>query len=151
MEFIIKLHSFLRWALLLLMLVSIVKAAMSLSGKNPYTSNDRKTTLFTMIAAHLQLVIGIVLYMTSTVVQAGRSNMAAAMKDTALRFWTVEHITMMIIAIVFITIGNIRSKKMDTDAGKYKQVLIWFGVALVVIIAAMPWPFRVEGIGRGWF
>ena len=151
MDFIIKLHSFLRWALLLLMVVSIVKAAMSLSGKNPYTPNDRKRTLFTMIAAHLQLVIGIVLYMTSGVVQAGRSNMAAAMKDTALRFWTVEHITMMIMAIVFITIGNIRSKKMDTDAGKYKQILIWFGLALLVIIAAMPWPFRADGIGRGWF
>jgi len=151
MDFIIKLHSFLRWALLLLMVVSIVKAAMSLSGENPYTPNDRKRTLFTMIAAHLQLVIGIVLYMTSGVVQAGRSNMAAAMKDAALRFWTVEHITMMIMAIVFITIGNIRSKKMDTDAGKYKQILIWFGLALLVIVAAMPWPFRADGIGRGWF
>ena len=151
MDFIIKLHSFLRWALLLLMVVSIVKAAMSLSGKNPYTPNDRKRTLFTMIAAHLQLVIGIILYMTSGVVQAGRSNMAAAMKDASLRFWTVEHITMMIMAIVFITIGNIRSKKMDTDAGKYKQILIWFGLALLVIIAAMPWPFRADGIGRGWF
>jgi hypothetical protein len=151
MDFIIKLHSFLRWALLLLMVVSIVKAAMSLSGKNPYTPSDRKRTLFTMIAAHLQLVIGIILYMTSGVVQAGRSNMAAAMKDASLRFWTVEHITMMIMAIVFITIGNIRSKKMDTDAGKYKQILIWFGLALLVIIAAMPWPFRADGIGRGWF
>lgn len=151
MEFIVKLHSFLRWALLLLMIVSIVKAAMSTSGKNPYTPSDRKRTLFTMIAAHLQLVIGVILYLTSTVVQAGRSNMAAAMKDGVLRFWTVEHLTMMIIAIVFITIGNIRSKKMDTDAGKYKQILIWFGFALVVIIAAMPWPFRAAGIGRGWF
>ncbi|MFN6091870.1 MAG: hypothetical protein ACK44N_05605, partial [Bacteroidota bacterium] len=79
------------------------------------------------------------------------SNMAVAMKNPVTRFWTVEHITMMIMAIVFITIGNIRSKKMDTDAGKYKQILIWFGLALLVIIAAMPWPFRVDGIGRGWF
>jgi len=77
--------------------------------------------------------------------------MAVTMKTTALRYWTVEHISMMIIAIVFITIGNIRSKKMDTDAGKYKQVLIWFGLALLVIIAAMPWPFRAEGVARGWF
>jgi hypothetical protein len=151
MEFIIKIHSFLRWALLLLMLVSIVKAAMSTSGKNPYTSSDRKRTLFTMIAAHLQLVIGIILYLQSSVVQSGLSNMGAAMKTTSLRYWTVEHISMMIIAIVFITIGNIRSKKMDTDASKYKQVLIWFGLALLVIIAAMPWPFRADGVARGWF
>ena len=151
MEFIVKLHSFLRWALLLLMIVSIVKAAMSTSGKNPYTSSDRKRTLFTMIAAHLQLVIGVVLYLQSTIVQSGLGNMGAAMKNSTLRYWTVEHITMMIIAIVFITIGNIRSKKMDTDASKYKQVLIWFGLALLVIIVAMPWPFRPDGIGRGWF
>jgi formate hydrogenlyase subunit 4 len=151
MEFIVKLHSFLRWALLLLMIVSIVKAAMSMSGKNPYTSSDRKRTLFTMIAAHLQLIIGVVLYLQSTAVQSGLGNMGAAMKNSSLRYWTVEHITMMIIAIVFITIGNIRSKKMDTDASKYKQVLIWFGLALLVIIVAMPWPFRPDGIGRGWF
>jgi hypothetical protein len=150
MEFILKLHSFIRWALVLLMLVSIIKAAMSTSGNTPYTPSDRKRTLFTMIAAHLQLIIGVILYLTSPIVQAGRSNMAAAMKDTALRYWTVEHLSMMIIAIVFITIGNIRSKKMDTDGGKYKQILIWFGLALLVIIAAMPWPFRAE-IARGWF
>lgn len=150
MEFIFKLHSFLRWALLLLMIVSIVKAAMSLSGKNPYTPADRKRTLFTMIIAHLQLVIGVVLYV-SRGWSDQFSNMAAAMKNASLRFWTVEHITMMIIAIVFITIGNIRSKKMDTDASKYKQILIWFGLALLIIIAAMPWPFRADGIGRGWF
>ena len=150
MDYILKIHSFLRWALLLLMIVSIVKAAMSLSGKTPYTPNDRKRTLFTMIAAHLQLIIGVVLYLTSPIVQLARSNMASAMKDTALRYWTVEHISMMIIAIVFITIGNIRSKKMDTDAGIYKQILIWFGLALLIILVAMPWPFR-EQIGRSWF
>ncbi|MFN6091013.1 MAG: cytochrome B, partial [Bacteroidota bacterium] len=115
MDFIIKLHSFLRWALLLLMVVSIVKAAMNLSGKNPYTPNDRKRTLFTMIAAHLQLVIGVVLYVSKGW-SSQFSNMAVAMKNPVTRFWTVEHITMMIMAIVFITIGNIRSKKMDTDA-----------------------------------
>ncbi len=149
MEFILKLHSFLRWALLLFMVVSIVKAAMSLSGKNPYAPSDRKRTLFTMIAAHLQLVIGVILYVSNGWSQQF-SNMAVAMKNTYVRYWTVEHLSMMIIAIVFITIGNIRSKKMDTDAGKYKQILIWFGLALLVIIAAMPWPFRAE-IGRGWF
>ena len=149
MDYILKIHSFLRWALLLLMIVSIVKAAMSLSGKTPYTPNDRKRTLFTMIAAHLQLVLGIVLYVTRGWSQQF-SNMASAMKDTALRYWTVEHISMMIIAIVFITIGNIRSKKMDTDAGIYKQILIWFGLALLIILVAMPWPFR-EQIGRSWF
>jgi len=149
MEFILKLHSFLRWALLLFMVVSIVKAAMSLSGKNPYTPNDRKRTLFTMIAAHLQLVIGVILYVSNGWSQQF-SNMAVAMKNTYVRYWTLEHLSIMIIAILFITIGNIRSKKMDTDASKYKQILIWFGLALLVIIAAMPWPFRAE-IGRGWF
>ena len=149
MEFILKLHSFLRWALVLLMLVSIVKAAISTSGKNPYTPSDRKRTLFTMIAAHLQLVIGVILYVSKDWSQ-NFSNMSATMKNGVLRFWTVEHLTMMILAIVFITIGNIRSKKMDTDGGKYKQILIWFGLALLIIIAAMPWPFRTE-LGRGWF
>ncbi|MFM7016371.1 MAG: cytochrome B [Bacteroidota bacterium] len=147
--FILKLHSFLRWALMLLLVVSVVKAAMSLSGKNSYTPGDRKRTLFTMISAHLQLVLGVVLYVTRGWSNYF-SNMADTMKNPTLRYWTVEHITMMILAIVFITIGNIRSKKMDTDAGTYKQILIWFGLALLIIIVAMPWPFRLE-LGRSWF
>jgi hypothetical protein len=101
-----------------------------------------------MIAAHLQLVFGLVLYFISPLVKVGLSNLGEAMKDTLLRFWAVEHITMMFIGITLITVGNISAKKSATDMSKHKKVAIYFLIALVIIFMAIPWPWKE--VGRGW-
>lgn len=143
-------HSFLRWVLLLLLVMTIIKAFSGWFGKKYFNSTDRKLSLFTMIAAHTQLLLGLVLYIKSPWVRFG--DMAAAMKDSILRFWTVEHILGMVVAIVLITIGNSRAKKGATDEKKFKALAILFTLALVIIIASIPWPFRAGiGDGRGWF
>ncbi len=74
--------------------------------------------------------------------------MGEAMKDASLRFWTIEHMAMMLIAVVLITLGNIRSKKAATDEAKHKQVAIFFILALLIIFAAIPWPW--SAVARGW-
>jgi uncharacterized Tic20 family protein len=144
-------HSLLRWILLILLIASVVKAFMGRSGKSPFTEGDRKRTLFTLISAHIQLVLGIILYKISPVVKSATDNMGAAMKDTVLRYWAVEHISMMIIAIVLITIGHIKSKKAATDIAKFKALAVWHTIALILILISIPWPFRLVGQGRGWF
>ena len=145
---LLHVHSILRYILLILLLVSIVKSLSGWMGKNAYTNGDRKTTLFTMVSAHLQLVVGLILYFVSPTVKVGMANMGEAMKDSALRFWTVEHISMMLIAIVLITLGNTLSKRAKDDAGKHKRVSIFFLLAVVMIFAAVPWPW--SAISRGW-
>jgi membrane protein DedA with SNARE-associated domain len=83
-------------------------------------------------------------------VQAGLADMASAMKDSILRFWAVEHITGMIIGIALVTVGYSTAKRAATDAQRYKRILIWFGLGILVVLATIPWPFLEKGMGRGW-
>ena len=145
---LLHIHSLLRYILLILLLVSIVKSLSGWMGKKTYTSGDRKITLFTMVSAHLQLVVGLILYFLSPTVKVGMANIGEAMKDTSLRFWTVEHISMMLIAIVLITLGNSLSKRGKDDQAKHKRVAIFFLLALIIIFASIPWPW--SAVARGW-
>ncbi len=142
---LLHLHSFLRWVLLLLLIVGLIKAYVGWLGKKPFTAGDKKVHLFLMIAAHIQLLLGIVLYTMSKLVAAGLSDMGFAMKDTQLRFWAVEHIAAMVIAIVLITIGRSKSKKAELDVNKHKFPAIFYTIAILIILWAIPW------VERGWF
>lgn len=141
-------HSLLRYILLALILISIFKSFSGWFGKKQYLPGDKKVALFTLISAHLQLILGLILYFMSPAVQTGLSDMGSAMKDPALRFWAVEHISMMIIAIVLITVGYSSAKRAASDEAKHKKTAIFFLLALIVIFIAIPWPW--SAISRGW-
>src|SRR4249920_2398682 len=102
---LLMIHSLLRYALIALILLTLLRSFMGWMGKKAYTPLDRKLTLFTVIAAHSQLIVGLALYFMSPMVKAGLADMAMAMKSPILRFYTVEHISMMLVAIILITLG----------------------------------------------
>ncbi len=77
--------------------------------------------------------------------------MGDAMKNSNLRFFTVEHWLLMIVALVVAHIGRSRAKKAADDKGKFKQAAIFFTIAMVLILLAIPWPFLSSGTGRGLF
>jgi uncharacterized membrane protein len=139
MELLKNIHNILRYVLLLLIIASIVKAYIGLANKTEYNTGDKKLNLFTLISSHLQLVLGLILYFTSETVKIAHQNMGNAMKDKTLRFWAVEHISMMILAIILITIGYSTSKRADNSLAKYKKIAIFFSIALILILAAIPW------------
>lgn len=141
-------HSFLRYILLILILISIVKSFSGWLGKKQYLPGDKKFALFTLISAHLQLVVGLLLYFISPNVKIGLANMGEAMKNPELRFWTVEHILMMLISIILITVGYSLAKRAKDDAGKHKRVAIYFLLALIIIFIAIPWPW--SAVARGF-
>jgi hypothetical protein len=148
---LLLIHSLLRWAILLAGIWAVLRALLGISGKTPYTGADNKAGLFYMIFFDLQLLVGLVLYfVTSPVVKAAMQDMKFAMKDSVLRFYAVEHITMAVIAFVLVHIGRAKVKKALTDAQKHKTALIFFGIALILVFLLIPWPFRVAGAGRGW-
>lgn len=149
MEMILMIHSLLRYVILILLVFTIIKAFAGWFGNKEYTASDNKLSLFTFISAHLQLVVGLGVYFMSPVVKAGMSDMAAAMKEPVLRFWTVEHGLSMIVAIAIITLGRIMSKKGTTDAAKHRRIAIYYLLALVLIFSAIPWPF--SAVARPWF
>lgn len=150
-EGLLTFHSLLRWILLLLLIATAVKSYYGWKGRKQFTESDRKMSLYTLISAHLQLVLGLILYFTSDLVSAARLNMGAAMKDPILRYWVVEHLLMMVISIVLITIGYSRAKRATSDNLKFRRLAIFYGIALVIILISIPWPFRMIGAGRGWF
>jgi hypothetical protein len=144
-------HSLLRWILLLLLIAVVIKALQGRNGGKVFGPGDRKLSLFTLISAHLQLLIGGLLYMVSPTVQQSLANMGAAMKDSINRFWAVEHLSLMIVSIALLTIGHIKAKKATSDQDKFKAQALYFTIGLLLILIAIPWPFREVGAGRGWF
>ena len=132
-------HSGLRWILLILLIMTIFSVFGKRSGKSPFTDGDRKLSLFTMIAAHLQAVLGLGLYFMSKKVEFSGNTMS----NPVFRFFTMEHTLMMLIAIILITIGYGHAKKANA-----KGVFMYYLIALVLILAAIPWPFRA--LGAGW-
>jgi len=145
---LLHIHSLLRYLILFFLVITVLKSFSGWFGKKQYLPGDKKMSLFTLITAHLQLVLGLVLYFISPNVQAGPANMGEAMKNPTLRFWAVEHISMMIIAIILITLGYSLAKRGKDDVTKHKRTAMFFLLALIVIFVAIPWPW--SAVARGW-
>jgi hypothetical protein len=131
------LHSGFRYIVLVLLLLAIIGAFIGWFGKKKYTDGNRKLNLFSMIAVHTQILIGLVLYFVSDITKAAFANWGQAMKDPVLRYWALEHIVMMLLAMVIITIGHSKSKKSGSDINKHRTIAIYYGLALIVIVAAI--------------
>lgn len=142
-------HSGLRWVVLILLLAAVWVAVRHLAGRRAdYTEGNRKLYLFALIATHIQVTGGLLLYLLPAGLGSPKVNFSLAM-DKFYRFYTVEHITAMLIAVVLITIGHSRQKRAADALAKHKQVAIFMGLGLLIILLSIPWPGRVEG--AGWF
>jgi len=142
MQALISAHSGVRWIALLMLLLAIFNA---FTAKD-YEKKHRLVNLFSMITFHTQLVLGIILYFLSDKVQFTEGWMKQAM----YRFYGMEHLTGMLLAIIAITIGHSKSKKGADAAAKFKAIKLWYVLALILVVAFIPWPFRTE-LGAGWF
>ncbi|MFN8775974.1 MAG: hypothetical protein ACK5XV_04335 [Flavobacteriales bacterium] len=142
----LHLHSALRWVALLLLVVTILDNLRRMY--RPYNAMDNKLALFTLIAMHLQLVIGLVLWVSQ--LSDALSQNAQIMKEKIWRFFLVEHFLGMLLAITFVTVGYVRHKKQVDKAIKHRMIFGYYLLALILVLALIPWPFR-ELIGRGWF
>jgi uncharacterized membrane protein len=124
-------HSLLRYFILIALIVVIVKAILGLVSKLPYGKWDNKFSLYLFIFTHMQLLAGLILYFNSPFVKFGSETMS----DKATRYWTVEHIFTMLIAVVLITLARTTSKRMTNDASKHKRMFIFNFVALILIVS----------------
>ena len=129
------LHSGWRFVALVLLILAIVGALSGWLSRSNYTPRSRKLNLFTLIAFHIQILLGLALYFMSPKVRL--DDMALAMRDTISRYWTVEHIFMMILAAVLITIGHSKSKKISESYQKHKTIAIFYILAAIIVIVAI--------------
>ena len=132
-SFLLQLHSGFRYIVMLLLIVAILLSLVGWFGNKLYTKTNRLINLFTMISAHTQLLIGLCLYFVSPLVTFS----SETMKDPITRYWTVEHISMMIFAVALITVGHSRSKRTVNPVAKHRSVAIYYSLALLVIVLAI--------------
>ena len=146
-------HSILRWILLLLLIRTLWVSWSGMRASAPFTKAHQQGSLWLMIAADLQLMLGLILYFVSPLGLKNIQNqgMGVVMKDSLARFFAIEHITMMILAIIFIHIGRALSKKAEQDTAKHRALFRFTLLALVLILIAIPWPFRDMFSYMSWF
>ena len=140
----LRIHSGLRW----LVLLSFVIALIFLFQAAFYHKNAKSARLFaqiTLVFSHLQLVLGLVLYFISPKVIFA----ASSMKYLVSRFYLVEHLTLMLVAIVFMTIYYVKLKNRIVEPKFAKRLFYVYLSTLVLILISIPWPFRI--VGAGWF
>lgn len=139
MNALVHAHSGLRYVVLALLIAAVGIAYSNWQRNDP---NDNKMYTYALISVHIQLLLGIVLYLMSPKVDF------SMMSDKLYRFFTVEHTVMMLIAIILITVGRVRSRKVPV-ASRHRTILFYYAMGLILILVSIPWPFR--GLGAGWF
>jgi len=143
------LHSALRWVVLFLLVWTLIQSRIGKNKGDAFSAKQAKLGLFTMISLHVQLLLGLTLY-----IGKGWSSMlgdSTIMGIAVMRFFVVEHLIGMLIAVVLGTLGHSLVKRASDDTVKYKRQFLFFGLALVLIMASIPWPIRPGFEAYGWF
>ena len=146
MNALLHIHSGLRWIALIVLILAILNAIKSQnSGK--YLKKDKMINLFGMVFLHIQLLIGLVLYFTSSKV----TFVEGWMKEPLTRFYGMEHLIGMVLAIILVTLGRSKAeKKLKGSRDKHRKIMVSYTIGLVLILAFIPWPFR-EALAANWF
>ena len=134
-NFIQKFHSGWAYLALLILVIAVVSSLVGMFSKREFTATERKMALIAVIAIHIQLLVGLILYFVSPLGFASLGNMA----DKALRLTSLEHPLINIIAIALITIGWSKHKKLITSESKFKTFSIFYGIGLLLILSRIPW------------
>lgn len=141
---ILLLHSWLRWAVLLAGFVVVARALAR--GGRPWTPTDERVGSWFVITLDLQLLLGALLYFAlSPITRQAFDDFGAAMRTSGIRFWAVEHLLGMVIAIALAHVGKSRIRKAATDARRHRLALIFFGLALLAVLVSIPWPAMPNG------
>lgn len=135
------LHSIFRWLVLLSLFYSVFRAYKGYFSSGEFLKVDNAARHWTATIAHIQLVFGIILYSQSPIIKYFWNNFDEAKESFDVVFFGMIHISFMLLAIILITIGSSISKRKTTDRDKFKTILIYYVIALVIIFLAIPWPF----------
>jgi len=145
MKGLVAAHSGLRYIVLALLVIAIFNAIANLKS-NKYEKKDKMINLFAMIFLHIQLLLGLVLYIISDKVQF----VEGLMGNSALRFYAVEHILLMLVGITLVTLGRKKAEKTPELGLRHKLILRYYGLGLIIIFIGIPWPF-IYDVGAGYF
>lgn len=135
------LHSWMRWLVLASLVFAIYRGYTGFKSRREFTMLDNRARHITATIGHVQLVIGLSLYFVSPIVDYFLHHFDEGLKMREIRFFGLEHITMMMISIELLTVGSILTKRRKTDQSKFKTMLIWYSIVLFIIFCSIPWSF----------
>jgi len=134
-------HSWLRWVIVLLAFAAVLRAIMGWQSRRMWTRVDDRTGLMLMIAVDLQLLLGLLLYFVySPHTALAMDDFGNAMQTSGLRYWAVEHVFSAVVGIALIHVGRMRAKKTSDSKRKHRTTAIFFSLALLALLVAIPWP-----------
>ena len=137
---LLLIHSWSRWLVLIFGLIAIFRAFSGWQNRRPYVGADNGMAASFVGSMHLQLLLGLILYFISPVgAKAFETAGSAVMKDAGSRFFAVEHLVGMLLAVIIAQVGRIVSKKATDPGIKHRKAFIWFTVALVIVLLMIPW------------
>ena len=138
--FVLAVHNILRWIVLFLMILALVRAYWGWFGKRNWTSTDRRVGIFYSVSLDIQLLLGLILYFgLSPITKSAFSDFGAALANTDLRFFVFEHFLMMVLAVIFAHLGVATAKRAAEPVLKHRRSAIWFSLSLIAILLGMPW------------
>jgi hypothetical protein len=139
-QFVLFLHSWLRWILLIFLLLVIIRSFYGWINNKDFSKKDNTSTIFLVSLFHIQLLLGLILYLfLSPVTKMVFTDFGSAMKDDYLRYWAVEHVFIMILSVIIAQIGRVKIKKAHADRAKFRNGAIYFTLAMMLIISRIPW------------
>ncbi|MCG9912058.1 MAG: hypothetical protein MH137_12265 [Flavobacteriales bacterium] len=136
MNILVKAHSGLPFIVLGLMLFAIIKGFMGASGNKPYSKGVFAAAMGFL---HIQVILGLILYVQKVVPMFSEQPMGEIMKDSTSRFLAVEHISVMLIAAIVATVGFSLGKRAEGDAAKNRKTAIFYLIAFILILSRIPW------------
>ena len=138
---LLVLHSWLRWVVLLLALLAVGRALVGVNTRRPFTPVDESRGRLFVTAFDVQFLVGLILYLwASPFTTEAFLDMGAAMRNAPLRYFVVEHPFGMVAALGFAHVGRVRLKRATDSAQRHKTALIFFGLALALMLVSIPWP-----------
>jgi uncharacterized membrane protein YozB (DUF420 family) len=139
-EFTLIVHNWLRWIVVIIGIVAAVRAWLGWLGGREWMARDRQLGSWFGIAYDLQLLIGLILYFAlSPITISALRDFGAAMSVADLRYYAVEHVSIMLAGLVFVHLGSILARRAATDRKKFQWAAIFFTLAVLTILAGMPW------------
>lgn len=136
---VLAIHNILRWVVLIAGILAVGRALLGWFGKNPWSELDRRLGVIFTSSLDTQLLLGLLLYIfLSPITRGAFRDFGAAMAIPNMRFFAIEHIFYMLLAVVFGHLGSVFAKRAEEDK-RHQRVAIWFGLSLIVILVGMPW------------
>ena len=138
---VLTLHSAFRWLVLGSLVYAIFRAYVGHTSKQSFTKTDDAVRHWTATIAHLQLLLGMALYVSSPVVKANFASLRETGFSLNESFFTVLHPLLMLVSVALVTIGSALAKRRATAREQFQTMLLWYGLALLSIFLFIPWPF----------